>query len=161
MQTTTRRNKVSAIVTILSIVCLLYGVTGQAAPVPNDCVTGLVRENIITNQTVLYAEPGNVAAQLGLAQCYLRQEQPVLVEKYLQAVLGVNAANVAALKIYGALYSRQGRWAEARRVYQQRVEFTPTDPVAYSDLYGVLRQLGDDTAAQSAYETYKRLKGLD
>lgn len=148
-------------VTSLQLACLLYAVSGQAAPVPNDCVSGPVRENIITNQTVLYEEPGNVEAQLGLAQCYLRQDQPVLVEKYLRAVLGVNADNVAALKIYGALYSRQGRWAEARRVYEQRVALTPKDPKAYGDLYGVLRQLGEETAAKPVYETYKRLKGLD
>ncbi len=58
----------------------------------------------------------------------------------------------------GILFENAGRFEDARRAYEKAIELEPERVGVYKDLGDVLRKVGDNSAADRAYEAENRPK---
>jgi len=118
---------------------------------------GQYREAVTQYQRLLHDEPGNVTYRVRLAGSYEISGQPKQAEAHAGEVLKQDSRNVDALLMMGRLSGRRQDWATAKSYYEKAVQADRQEPTAFLGLGQALSELGDDAAADVAFEEYRRL----
>ena len=122
-----------------------------------DCMTGNLREAMVTNQKVIRADPTNVAAHVGLASCYIRQGQIGFAEQSAVKALSLDVKDVEALLIMAEVYRHKKQWKMARNHYEKAILQDSNESRAYLGLSSALTSLGKPQEADAAFEKSKAL----
>jgi len=113
-------------------------------------VPALNRKNIVDAarfySTALAQRPGDVAALIGLVNCYRELGYTVELEKAVTALLGIEPKNIAAIQAQLLLERSRGEWEKAVKSAQLLVECEPNSYLWRVLLLDVIRASGVDVA---------------
>jgi tetratricopeptide (TPR) repeat protein len=111
---------------------------------------------------VIERSPGVTAPYIDIAIAYQRIGKPERAEEHLRTALTLFPGHPVACNEYGLLHRKNGRFAEARAIYEKAIEGFPAYYPAHRNL-GILCDLYlDDTAcALRHYEIYEEARPED
>lgn len=106
-------------------------------------------------QKVIQKSQNNSAPYINIALAYEKTGEMGLAEDNLKKALAINPRHPAAMNEYALLYRRTGRFAEAKKLYENLLEKYPSFMPARKNL-GVLCELylNDYRCALEQYESY-------
>src|SRR5512135_2529037 len=113
-------------------------------------------------EKVIKQSPGVTAPYIDIAIAYLRVGKPEQAEKHLQTALTLFPGHPVACNEYGLLYSKTGRFAEARAIYEKAIASFPEYYPLHKNL-GILCDLylNDPACALEHYEIYSKATPKD
>lgn len=127
-----------------------------------DAAVALLRkqkyaEAIKLLQKVIRKSQNNSAPYINIALAYEMTDEMGLAEDNLKRALAINPDHPAAMNEYALLYRRTGRFAEAKKLYENLLDKYPSFMPAHKNL-GVLCELylNDLHCALDQYEVYSR-----
>ncbi|MHC4233649.1 MAG: tetratricopeptide repeat protein [Planctomycetota bacterium] len=113
-------------------------------------------------EKVIERSPGVTAPYIDIAIAYERTGKPELAEEHLRTALELFPRHPVASNQYGLLCRKTGRFAEARRVYEEALEHFPEYYPVHRNL-GILCDLylSDPACALEHYEIYSEARPED
>ena len=113
-------------------------------------------------ERVIERSPGVTAPYIDIAIAYQHAGNPELAEEHLKTALELFPGHPVASNEYGLLYRKTGRFAEARRVYEEALARFPEYYPAHRNL-GILCDLylSDPACALEHYEIYSEARPED
>lgn len=123
-----------------------------------ECTSANYQQALVNNQQVVESDAGNLPARLALTRCLLQRNHLQQAQTQLKTISAIDANQVDALLMQGEVYERHGELTNAKTQYQKATQLVPKDARAFVKLSNVLRALGDEMAADTAYERYKALQ---
>jgi tetratricopeptide (TPR) repeat protein len=113
-------------------------------------VRGDVAAAINEYRKVIELRPDSPEAHVNLAVAQKKQGDLDAALVSLNKALELKAENVGALTTRGSIFAELGKWAEARRDFEQALKFDPRDDGALYGLSQALREAKEYAGAQSA-----------
>ena len=106
---------------------------------------------------VIDRSPGVTAPHIDIAMAYMRTGKPELAEQHFKAALGLVPNHPVASNEYGLLLRRNGRFQEAREIYEKAIAGFPEYLPARKNL-GILCDLylNDPACALKQFEMYSK-----
>lgn len=106
---------------------------------------------------LLYANPDNLHYKIQLAKSYQKTQKYDKSNEMALSVLDGIAQHHMALSIVATNYLMKRDYETARHYHNLWVAANPDDPYAYLGLSSVLNLLGDESAADEAFDRYEQL----
>ena len=113
-------------------------------------VRGDVAAAINEYRKVIELRPDSPEAHVNLAVAQKKQGDLDAALVSLNKALELKAENVGALTTRGSIFAELGKWAEARRDFEQALKLNPRDDGALYGLSQALREAKEYAGAQSA-----------
>ena len=119
---------------------------------------GQYEQAVTLLEQVIEAEPGLSAPYINIARAYRKLDSPQQAEENLQRALAIIPGHPQACNEYALLLRAQGRFAEARAIYDQALASFPEYLPLYRNL-GVLCDLylNDPPCALHQFEQYLQI----
>ena len=107
-------------------------------------------------EKIIALSPDVTAPYINIAMAYIRTDNPGPAEEHLKTALSLVPAHPVASNTYGLLLRKDGRFAEARQIYEEAVTRFPDYLPLHRNL-GILCDiyLNDQECALSQYEYYR------
>ena len=155
-----------AIITVgLLVILQTFSCWSNAAP-PNDGLAqaanaafakGHYSQAAVQYQQLLQNAPDHKENRVKLAESYEFIGKLELAEKHAARVLERYPKSTEAILLMGRIRGRQEDWAESRAYYEEAVKADNNNASAHLGLGQALMRLGDEAAADTAFEEYRRL----
>jgi tetratricopeptide (TPR) repeat protein len=112
-------------------------------------------EAIALLKLVIAKSPGLTAPHVDIAMAYIQKEEIEKAEEHLKSALELIPGHPIASNVYGLLLRKNGRFTEAREIFETTLDLFPEYLPARRN-FGILCELylGDPTTALEQYEIY-------